>query len=230
MTRTHSSWVSADTKQHLDALLEAARAQAVHDYRNSMRALGADLAHELQRHLPSNGTILFVVTVEDADFLCRGVLDALQLGARAVLSCYWNERDRDRNTAPVVSRYEEPIGSNLSAIVVMKSVVSGACVVRTNLMEAMDRVRQSVPVFVVAPVMHTDAEQKLREEFSEAVSKRMHIITCAVDSEKDGDLIRPGVGGSVYELLGFTDGRAKNRHRPSLVAERTKVVVSPTFA
>jgi hypothetical protein len=81
-------------------------------------------------------------------------------------------------------------------------------------------------VFVLAPVMHVDADQKLRKEFTPAVAARFHIVTCAIDQEKDGDVIVPGVGGNVYGLLGLTDAHTKNRYRPRIVAERQALYAS----
>jgi hypothetical protein len=208
----------------MDELLAAADAAAPDRYRESMRRLGSDLGERLREFLPREGDVLVVTTVEDADFLGRGVVDALAVGDRLKIFCYWNERDAARDVAPIISKYEEPLDEpRVTAVVVVKSIISGACVVRTNIIEALDKLHHSVPVFVVAPVMHVDARKKLRREFPTDVADRFKYVVCALDTEKDGEMIRPGIGGSVYELLGLGDKHTKNRVRPRIVAERRRV-------
>jgi hypothetical protein len=219
--RKLEGWVGETVQLHLQALLDAASSHSVDAYREGMRALGRDLGARLRDALPREGDLLVVTTVEDADFLSSGVLDALPSERCVKLFCYWNERDTERNLAPIVSRYEEPLDeARISAVVVIKSIVSGACVVRTNLAEALSRLRHDVPVFVVAPVMHVGAKKKLRREFAPQIADRFQYVICATDPDKDGDTVLPGIGGSVYELLGVGDKHTKNRIRPRLVALR----------
>ena len=222
--RTYEGWVNDVVKTHLEQLLVAARSSAPNDYRESMRQLGLDLGARLKMHAPSDGDILFVTTVEDADYLARGVMDALQAGDRLKVFCYWNERNSARDVAPIISKYEETLDEpRVAAVVVVKSIISGACVVRTNLTEALDKLHHAVPVFVVAPVMHVHAKKKLRREFPSGVSDRFNYVFCALDREKEGENIRPGVGGSVYELLGLGDKHSKNQVRPRLVGEPSRM-------
>jgi hypothetical protein len=219
--RTHPEWVNDRVKRGLTNLLQAAEAKSVTGYREYMRELGASLGEAIKGSLPPAGRVLFIATVEDADFLARGVLGSLSLGDRVRVYCYWNERDPKKDIAPIVHRYEEPLDKDsLSAIIVVKSIISGACVVRTNLIEAMEGLHRQVPIFVLAPVMHADASKKLKREFPPSVASRFQIVTCAVDQTKTGDTVVPGVGGSVYELLGLGDQHEKNRHQPRLIAER----------
>lgn len=222
--RTFEPWVSDAVRAHMEELLAAAAAGTPERYRASMRSLGMDLGERLRGSLPGEGDILVVTTVEDADFLGRGIVDALGVGDRLKVFCYWNERDAVRDVAPIISKYEEPLDEpRVSAVVVVKSIISGACVVRTNLIEALDKLHHSVPVFVVAPVMHVDARKKLRREFPTEVADRFKYVVCAFDTEKEGEVIRPGIGGSVYELLGLGDKHTKNRLRPRMLSERRRV-------
>lgn len=222
--RKYEPWADETVRRHMEGLLEAAAQGSVEAYREGMRVIGKDLGLQLREKLPADGDLLFVTTVEDADFLGAGVLEALPKGRTVKVFCYWNERDRDRDTAPIVSRFEEPLDeARTTAVVVIKSIVSGACVVRTNLTEALSRLHHDVPVFVVAPAMHIGAKKKLQKEFAPSVAERFRYVVCAIDPVKEGETIRPGVGGSVYELLGMGDGRSKNRYRPRLVAERSPV-------
>lgn len=222
--RRYSDWVTLDVQRHLDALLRTAEQHDTEGYRSAMRTLGHDLGKRLVPQLPATGTVILVCTVEDADFLGTGVLEEVVQTSTANVFCYWNDRDASRDVAPIISRYEEPIDeTSVSAVVVVKSVISGACVVRTNLIEVLDRLQRDVPVFVLAPVMHTNAKEKLNREFPPKVASRFEYITGAVDEEKDGENIRPGIGGSVYELLGLGDKQSKNRFRPKLLADRSRL-------
>jgi len=45
-------------------------------------------------------------------------------------------------------------------------------------------------------------------------------VTFAIDNKKDGENVIPGIGGSVYELLGLGDSKEKNRYMPKIVKER----------
>ena len=220
-SRVYSSWISEEVKLHLKDLLTNALKKDVGAYRETMIALGDDLGSHIEHSLPKTGDVLFVTTVEDADYLAKGVLDSLKLRDRTKVFCYWNERDKKLDTAPILSKYEEPLEKGISAVVILKSVISGACVVRTNLTEALDKTSDSVPIFVLAPVMHKDAERKLSAEFPKNISKRFIYITCATDSEKNGEDIRPGIGGSIYELLGYDDKVQKNKSMPELIKKRS---------
>ena len=55
------------------------------DYRDQMSALGIDLGRRFKPLLPTTGDIVFVTTVEDADFLSLGVVGAIDLGDRLKL-------------------------------------------------------------------------------------------------------------------------------------------------
>lgn len=220
--RTYAEWATPPVREEFGRLLAAARDHDSEHYRTAMTAIGARLGEELRGMLPPDGDIVFVTTVEDADFLGRGVLDALGRPERIKLFCYWNRRNSDLDSAPVFSRYEEPVDEEkVTALIVLKSIVSGACVVRTNLTEALASLHHEIPVFVVAPVMHKDAKKKLRREFAADVADRFQYLVAAIDSAKDGENVKPGIGGSVYELLGLGDKNTKNGVLPQLVAERT---------
>lgn len=91
---------------------------------------------------------------------------------------------------------------------------------RTNLIDVLEHLHHAVPVFVLAPVMHVGAERKLKSEFPAAVAERFQITTFAIDSERHGEIVEPGIGGSVYELLGLGDKHTKNAVWPRLVDER----------
>lgn len=75
--------------------------------------------------------------------------------------------------------------------------------------------------------MHKDAQEKLNKEFPNIISDKFNYIYFAVDDEKqaDGDLV-PGIGGNVYQRLGFKDQNDKNKFIPKLVKERRESLIS----
>jgi hypothetical protein len=229
MSRTLSRLASAAAQTHLDALLRATRDPRA--YRREMTALGDDLGDALLKQMGhvSKG-VLFVCTVEDADWLARGIIRRVTTSIpenRIFVACFWNRRERvgDKHpvsVAPIIRRYVERFKpADIDTVVVIKSIISGACVVRTNLLEVLTTVQPN-RVFIVAPVMHTDARSKLEGEFPPDIVQRFDYCYFAEDTERDEDSgeIRPGIGGEVYKLLGFPDQDEKNRHRPDLIRER----------
>jgi hypothetical protein len=230
--RTLAEWLPKAGEQQLVKLLAAARRQDAGQYRETMTALGNTLGSHVHEMLP-RGEVVIVCTVEDADYLARGFLAGLAARSprRPVhLACYWNERQRigDRDVAPIrhqhVDRYD---AKNVKSVVVVKSIISSACVVRTNLMEILDRLHKALPVVVAAPVMHGGAQALLEADFPASVSRRFAYAWCAKDAERDPDgTVRPGVGGQVYGLLGLGDEKKKRALMPHLVAERAEQAAS----
>jgi hypothetical protein len=68
------------------------------------------------------------------------------------------------------------------------------------------------------------AEDRLSREFPAEIAKKFAFVHFATDSQKsaDGEEVIPGIGGSVYELLGFGDSKAKNKYVPNIVRERRR--------
>jgi len=99
-------------------------------------------------------------------------------------------------------------------------------VVKTNLTYLIQEMSPEV-IFVVSPVIHSQAIGKLEREFPKAISEKFRYIYFAEDSEKleNGNLV-PGIGGSVYQRLGFKDQEDKNRFTPNLVKTRREQLVS----
>jgi hypothetical protein len=109
-----------------------------------------------------------------------------------------------------------------AVLIVVKSIISGACVVKTNLASLID---EALPlrVIVAAPVMLKGAEQRLASEFPQSMSSRFEYFAFAIDDEKGSDdNVVPGIGGSVYERLGFGD---KTAYIPEIVKERRRRAV-----
>lgn len=199
------------------------------EYQAALRALGASLADSLVAQFSTDlpHRLCVVVTVEDADSLGAGIVARLEekgLGDRVRLVCIWNDRiDLEHmSLAPILKEYREPCNVDDSALVVVKSIISSACVVRTNLANLIDKATPK-RIFVVAPVMFKGADEALRHDFDPAISKRFEYITLAVDDEKrDGKWVVPGVGGDIYTRLGYGGPTLKNRHVPALVKTRRR--------
>ena len=143
------------------------------------------------------------------------------------LACFWNQRQKQHglSIAPIVRKYREPNVDNAKIIIIVKSVISGACVIKTNLTHLIQTL-QPDNIFVVAPVIHKDAPSKLDLEFPYLVANKFHYVYFAQDAERqeNGDLI-PGVGGNVYQRLGFKDQADKNRFTPKLVKNRRTLLM-----
>lgn len=218
MSRSFRDMITEPERSHLQELLDADSPEV---YRSTMQRLGEDLGRRVAEMLPKRGTCMLVCTVEDADFLARGFLQTVD-AERVVLRCFWNERRKlgDFELAPIIRRYVEPGDDDIMALVVIKSIISGACVVRTNLMEVLERARPT-QIFVVAPVIHAEAERKLEQEFPPEVAQRFTYVWLARDDARESNgNVRPGIGGSVYELLGLGGENAKNQYYPQLIHER----------
>lgn len=231
MSRTYTQFSTPDTAKLLDVLIDAGTSPT--EYRAAMTRLGERMAKNVlsfKRAAPL-GTVCVICTVEDADFLARGVVDGLLAEGlskdRVKLVCFWNERirrfDGDRedsfDVAPIIKEYREDVDVQHSLLIVVKSIISGSCVVRTNIATLIDR---NLPerVIVAAPVMLKGAPDRLANEFPPAIAERFSYVTFAIDDEKGpDDNVIPGIGGSVYERLGFED---KNAYVPELVKQRRK--------
>lgn len=230
MTRTLTPLTSGETERLLNVLADEHSGPS--EYQGAMTALGRFLADGMLQKVPEllSRPVCVACTVEDADFLAKGILEGLERGgvdpSRLKLVCFWNERVRSFNgsdaklfdVAPIVKSYREDVDLQHSIVVVVKSIISGACVVKTNLTALIDRV---VPerVLVAAPVMLIGAEKRLASEFPAQTAERFEYFTFAVDDKKseDGEIVLPGIGGSVYDRLGFKD---KNAYVPEIVRQR----------
>lgn len=202
----------------------------IQGYREMMRKLGTHLADSILPQLRSEPfkDICVICTVEDADFLARGVIEELESDGfpnNTRMICMWNHRVKSEGVSisPVLRTYEEDFDKNDTVFIIVKSIISGACVVKTNLTKAITSANPK-RVFVVAPVMLEGAENRLSREFPAGISEKFEFVHFATDTEKssDGEEVVPGVGGSVYELLGLGDANAKNRYVPEIVRERRR--------
>ena len=214
-----------DLKDLVDSLADPGL--STDKYRETMTRLGNGLARSVLDEVGCSTNDIFVVcTVEDADYLAKGVIEKLEeagFGSRTKLLCIWNGKVRDEGVSlsPILRQYKEPSSSSLATVIVVKSIISGACVVKTNLTRALSDINPE-SIFVVAPVIYEGAQTRLESEFPREVSTKFKYRWIATDREKKDELVIPGVGGSVYERLGFEDERQKNRSTPAIVKRRRK--------
>ena len=225
MRRTYRAEAPLIARQALERLMGLIEQGQVEAYRETMVVLGGVLGDMLSRKLPPETPVVLVCTVEDADFLASGVIEQLARHRSVTVACFWNHRRTigKRKVAPVLRRYVEPFPETRPVLVVVKSAISGSCVVRTNLVEVLSQMEDGPEqIHIVSPVMHVEAPQLLAQEFPQGWSEQLQYTVIAVDEERDGDgHIYPGVGNP-YTNLGWNGQAAKNRYRPRLVAERNQ--------
>lgn len=223
----------AQQSEKIQSLLNAlvSRDTSVEDYRSVMRCLGSELAGNILSSgtLPSDHDIRIVCTVEDADFLVQGMIDVFAKESPfqdVYLSCLWNERVKQEgfSFSPILKAYEERIDvsgrSKKTSFLVVKSIISGACVVKTNLLRALSSAENCENILIVSPVLLDGAQSRLQEEFPLEIAKKFKYFWFATDYQKDGDDVLPGIGGSVYERLGFCNEKEKNKYIPEIVKIR----------
>lgn len=228
MTRQYSRYATTVAKRELDRLL--AEPGDVESYRAAMTALGGLLGAVVEKQLEPGGRTVVAFSVEDADYLARGFLEAMERGRPASatsVACFWNERVRigERaaiEQAPIVREYVEPHPGRISALVMVKSIIASACTVKTNLLKLLDAT-QPRRIFITAPVMYREARASLEAEFPPRIVEKLEYVSFARDAELHGSIVVPGIGGSVYERLGLGTAETKNRTRPQLVTMRRQL-------
>ncbi len=225
MSRDYTKFAGHQEKALLNILAD--RNSSEESYRQSMYQLGESLANVVLSQISSHTESAYLVcTAEDADFLAKGILKQLDRDLHKVtFACFWNKRFKpfgisDLQVAPILKRYLETSNQQVDNLVVVKSIISGACVVRTNLIDTIARISPS-KIFIVAPVIYKGAEDRLQQGFPPEIYNKFHYVYLAEDDEKTSDgIIIPGIGGEVYARLGFGTQDDKNRYTPELVKQR----------
>ncbi|EIJ43201.1 hypothetical protein BegalDRAFT_2347 [Beggiatoa alba B18LD] len=226
MSRQFSNDTNDTVKAHLDTLIDQGTDATC--YANALYLLGKDLGEVLIKQIKNQEKVCLACTVEDADYLAQGVIEILTNHVASVaLACFWNQRDEQQSIAPILRKYIEPDTAQATTLIIIKSVISGACVVKTNLTNLIQQQTKLETIIVASPVMHIQAKEKLANEFPKDLSDRFHYVYFATDKDKEtnGTLI-PGVGGNVYTRLGFKDQTDKNRSTPELIKNRRKLFIS----
>ncbi|MBR4645747.1 MAG: hypothetical protein IKO75_01345 [Bacteroidales bacterium] len=212
-------------KASLDALAD--KGTNVNDYREAFRTLGIELGKVLAseyRTVLADHTML-VCASEDADWLAAGVESGFGKG-ELKKSVYWNSREVIHTNedgskveiSPIEKAYEEPI-NDCQLLVIVKSIINTSCVVKTQLTRLIGKTTPD-QIAILAPVMYKDGVPNLMREFPEEISSKFHFITFAVDDEREGSEVIPGIGGMVYPRLGLGDMETKNRYVPEMVLRK----------
>lgn len=234
MSRIYSTVVQrrgAQVQPLLDRL--AAKNTPPEVYRDTMFELGKHLGSAILDEISDAAAPAYLAcTAEDADFLAKGILTRLEDTLAAVgFSCLWNQRVSpfgltNLAVAPVVREYKEPLPGKVQSLIVAKSIVSSGCVVRSNLLHLIGKIDPDV-IFVTAPVIHSESEARLRQQFEPAVYDKFRFVYFAKDDERtpDGEVV-PGVGGMVYERLGIGEQISESRYIPEIVKTRRARLVN----
>lgn len=192
-------------------------------YRETMFEIGKFMGKELSKKLDSNKSYCIASTVEDADFLSKGIIESIKEKVHSVyLVCFWNDRIKvnGASVAPIFNKFQDKGYETADSLIVVKSIMSGSCVVKTNITALIENMRPK-NIFVLAPVMHKDSTLKLEREFPAQISALFNYFSLAIDENinNNGEVL-PGIGGSVYERLGFGGQTEKNQYIPNIVQER----------
>lgn len=127
-------------------------------YRQVMTGLGQELGPAVVPQLPSRDGVVLICTNEDDDFLARGLLETLKAAnCQVSLACFWNDRVHlgwGEDRAPILRRYVEPM-QRPTTFLVLKSIISGSCVIGTNISELV-YTEQPTHIFVLSPCCSTE--------------------------------------------------------------------------
>ena len=146
-------------------------------------------------------------------------------GKKVWLTVFWNKRFQPNNEnnisiAPIIKEFHEKGYEKTNLLIIVKSITSSSCVVRTNLTHFIESVAPS-SIFVVAPVLYKGAIDNLKNEFDARISNQFQYLYFVEDDQRTKDgLVIPGIGGDVYQRLGWKDQEAKNRSTPLIVKQR----------
>lgn len=195
-------------------------------YRQDFVILGEELGKVINKQFPDRGKTMIACPNEDADWLIKGIMNILG-SSNVSLSVYWTDRaavgnitGRKIEVSPIINAYEEPC-DDCETLIVAKSIISTSCVVRSQLTRLIDKVSPR-RIIIVAPVMYKNAKPNLMNEFPSYISSKFHFVTFAVDSERRGSTVIPGIGGFITKRLGIGDTLMDNNsYIPELVKERT---------
>lgn len=222
MARHYSKFANQEVISLLDILID--EDTSVPNYKDALYKLGVCLGKSLVSLIPNHNKIMLVSTVEDTDYLGRGILDQLEnAGKTVLLTVYWNKRTRfgtDLDVAPIIKEFHERGDRQDATLIIIKSIISSACVVRTNLTRVFEETNPS-DTYIVAPALLNGSLKSLEAEFDKRISSKFNYVYFAVDDERNDDgTIIPGIGGDIYKRLGFSDQNSKNKFTPLLVKER----------
>lgn len=224
--RTYTTLSNQTIQQHLNTLID--EGVSVCAYQNAMTSLGYSLAEKGLAYFSDSDEVLLVSTSEDADYLTLGYANALkEKGIAYKIAVFWNHHyvlPSGESVAPITQRYLEPNYQSCNKMVLLKSIISGSCVIRTNFLALLESMKPEnlTQIVVAAPVRHNKSEENLKKEFPNNISNKFVFMTFAIDEQKDkyGNVL-PGIGGEVYRRLGLETQPAKisGGYMPNLVKQ-----------
>ena len=194
-------------------------------YQATLQRLGELLAEELVESKIDGQSFCLASTAEDADYLAKGMLRTLEKNnIKVYLACFWNEHTKPfkdmPSTAPILKKFIEPKAFDADSLIIVKSIISGGCVVKTNLTNLVEMMKPS-RILISAPVIHDQAEQKLKDEFPEETSEKFEFSYFAKDHLRDeSGVVKPGIGDEFYKKLGFDPENKKNTFTPKIVLDK----------
>ena len=224
MSRIYTSIATPEARKQLDCLLESS--DVPKSYQLAMQELGKLLAKAiLPDFISQKSTDTIVVsTAEDADYLQHGVSAILKNhNVNTKLAVFWNHHYQlpsQTSVAPILHSFIEPNYEDIDNVIIVKSVMSGSCVVRTNLIEMLDKINKINKIYILSPVAHEKSEQKLKDAFPKEISSKFEFICFAIDDRKnkEGEVV-PGIGGQIYNLLGLDNQPALTGYMPNVVKD-----------
>lgn len=222
--RVYSDYADDVAVASLEGLLNA-----THDpilYQSIMTTLGKCLGKSLNVVLPADAKCLVVSTAEDADYLTSGVIETIaSKHPNTLAAVFWNNHQDipGGSIAPIVHKFIQPGYESSNTLIVIKSVISGGCVVRTNILALVEKLNLE-KIYILSPVMHSKAAESLASDFPEEISSKFEFVYFAQDSHReDSGQVVPGIGGEVYRLLGIGNQPVLNGYMPSLVRRLASV-------
>lgn len=230
MTRTYSNLVDRSIQALLDTIADQHTEPVL--YQDTMTKIGMLLGSVVLSQISNTqGNVYLACTVEDADFLAKGMLIQLEEHLQKVaFACFWNHRFspfeiEDLKVAPIIKKYQEPVSQTVNYLIIVKSIISGACVFKINIVDLIQTIEPE-KIFIVAPVMYFQAEEKLKSNFDKSIYDKFQFFYFAKDDERtvEGEVI-PGVGGNVYTRLGFEGQESKNQFIPEIVKSRRRKLI-----
>jgi len=234
MTRAYSA-IAQNKLDRIEPLLNtlADKGTQASDYQTSLYQLGIELGDAVLAQIGNDSSgICLACTVEDADYFAKGILSHLESNGKAVaFTCLWNQRFspfgvQDLTIAPIYREYREPSDRPIKYLIVAKTIISSGCVVRTNLLHLIEKLEPE-KIFIVAPVIHSQSEERLQDEFEPETYNKFQFLYLAKDSDRtpSGEIV-PGVGGLVYERLGIQDAITEKRYIPDIVKTRRSKIAN----
>lgn len=224
MPRQYSEYINKEVIELLGKLVDNDTDASAYD--NTLYQIGTCLGETLLPMVQKQGNIMLVSTVEDTDNLGKGILEKFEAAGRTVLlSVYWNKRtafgkENNIKVAPIIKEFREKGDRTHATLIIIKSIISSSCVIRTNLTRVIEENNPS-EIFVVAPVLLKGSLKSLETEFDPHISRQFKYVYFAVDDEKTIDgIVKPGIGGDIYKRLGYGNQENKNRYVPNLVKQR----------